>query len=88
MAVVSKEQSEMLWLVVLQSAAASHMLWQGKYPQLVLPLLTVTSKWGEEEERGLEQRPVGIAMDRTEWTQQSHGWFCSLHCGPQTGKAA
>lgn len=58
--------------MVLQSAAASRMLWQRKYPQLALPLLTVISGWGEEEEWALEQRSASIAMARTEWTQQSH----------------
>lgn len=58
--------------MVLQSAAASHMLWQRNNPQLALPLLAVTSRWGEEEEWGLEHRSVSIALDRTEWTQQSH----------------
>jgi len=58
--------------VVLQSAPASQMLWQRKYPWLALPLLAATSTWGEEEERGLEQRSASIFTDRAEWTQQSH----------------
>lgn len=60
-----------LWLVVLQSAPASLMLWQRKHPQLALFLLAVTSMWGEGEERGLEQRSICIVVDRAEWTQQS-----------------
>lgn len=71
MAALSKEQPGRLWLVVLQSAPASHMLWQRKYPQLALPLLAATSTWGEEEERGLGRRSASVVMGRAEWTQQS-----------------
>lgn len=56
MAALPKEQSGRLWLMVLLSAPASHMLWQGKYPWLALPLLVVSSTRGEEEEQRLKQR--------------------------------
>lgn len=71
MAALSKEQPGRLQLVVLQTAPASHMFWQRKYPQFALLLLAVTSTWGEEEERGLEQSSANIFMGRSEWTQQS-----------------
>lgn len=71
MAALSEEQPGRLWLVVLQSTPASHMVWKRKYPQHTLLLLAGTSTWGEEEEQGLEQRSASIVTGRAEWTQQS-----------------
>lgn len=88
MAALSEEQPGRLWLVVLQSTPASHMVWKRKYPQHTLLLLAGTSTWGEEEERGLEQRSASIVTGRAEMdTAVTQRWFSSLHRGLQPGKA-